>query len=221
MSLDGKMSIYSPTAKRDPAPAAGALPGRLPHGKARAHSALVRLLRWVLPAIMVGVVVLLAVLVGVHAVRRHAAAHKDASTPIRMLNPHFYGRDNQGRAYVLGAQQAARDERAFQQVLLWYPTITQDVNGPHPSTLTADTGLYHEDTRILLLRGHVKASGAKSSHFASDEAVVDTRTGTVKGPDALSSQTSMGDLQSKSFDIFDKGDRLVFKGGVHARLNKH
>jgi len=201
--------------------AIGPLSGPLPRGKARAHSRLVRVLRWLLPAIMVGVVVLLALLVGMHAIRRQAAAHRDASTPIRMLNPHFYGRDNQGRAYSLGARQAARDERSFQQVLLWYPTITQDVNGPSPSTLTADTGLYHEDTRILLLKGHVKASGAKASHFATDEAVVDTRTGIVKGPDALSSQTSMGDLQSKSFDIFDKGDRVVFKGGVHARLNKH
>jgi lipopolysaccharide export system protein LptC len=200
---------------------AAARSDHLPRGKARAHSRLVRVLRLVLPMIMLGVVVLLVVLVGVHAVRRHASGHKDASTPIRMLNPHFYGRDNQGRAYILGAQQAARDERSFQQVLLWYPTITQDVNGQHPSTLTADTGLYHEDTRILLLKGHVKANDAKASHFASDEAVVDTRTGTVKGPDALSSTSSMGDLQSKSFDVFDKGDRMVFKGGVHARLNKH
>jgi hypothetical protein len=29
----------------------------------------------------------------------------------------------------------------------------------------------------------------------------------------------MGDLQSTGFDLFDRGDRAVFKGGVHARLN--
>ena len=108
--------------------------------------------------IMLGVIGLLVTLVVAHAVRRQAAAHNDASTPIRMVNPHFFGRDSQGRAYTLGARQASRDEASFQTVLLNYPTVTLDVNGLHPSTLTADSGVYHEDTRILFLKGHVRAT---------------------------------------------------------------
>jgi lipopolysaccharide export system protein LptC len=207
-----------------PFPAAaheGPAASRLPHGKARAHSWLVHILRWVLPAIMVLVVAALAGLVGVHAIKRQAAAHKDASTPIRMVNPHFFGRDNQGRAFTLGARQAARDEQSFQRVLLTYPMVTLDVNGVRPSTLTADHGVYHEDTRLLYLQGHVRADNAKASTFATDEAVVDTRTGAVTGAGALSSQTPVGDVKSGSFDVYDKGDRVIFKGGVHARLNQH
>lgn len=192
---------------------------RMPRGKARAHSALVHVLRWLLPALMVLVVGALAVLVGVHAIKRQAAAHRDASTPIRMVNPHFFGRDNQGRAFTLGARQAARDEASFQTVLLSYPSVTLDMDGPHPSTLTADTGVYHEDTRILFLKGHVRADNAKASTFATDQAIVNTRTGVVTGAGALSSQTPVGDVKSGSFDVYDKGDRVIFKGGVHARLN--
>jgi lipopolysaccharide export system protein LptC len=194
---------------------------RPPHGKARVHSGLVHVLRWVLPAIMVLVIAALAGLVAIHAVKRQAAAHKDASTPIRMVNPHFFGRDNQGRRFTMGARQAARDERSFQTVLLIYPTVTLDVDGVHPSTLTADHGVYHEDTRLLYLKGHVRADNAKASTFATDEAVVDTRTGAVKGASALSSQTPVGNVKSGSFDVYDKGDRVIFKGGVHARLNQH
>jgi lipopolysaccharide export system protein LptC len=201
------------------APSAGL--GPPPRGKARAHSALVRVLRWLLPMIMIGVVGALVALVVAHAIRRHDAAHRDAATPIEMVNPHFFGRDSQGRAYTLGARQAARDEQSFQRVLLNYPSVTLDTEGPHPSTLTADNGVYHEDTRMLYLKGHVRADNAKASRFASDQAIVNTRTGTVTSPSALAGETPVGDVQSNGFDIFDKGARVVFKGGVHARLNQH
>ena len=87
--------------------------------------------------------------------------------------------------------------------------------------LTADSGVYHEDTRLLYLKGHVLANNAKSSQFATDEAIVNTKTGTVTSPAALSSRTPAGELRSNGFDVFDKGDTVVFKGGVHARLNQH
>jgi lipopolysaccharide export system protein LptC len=199
----------------------GAAKGPPPRGKARAHSRLVRLLRFLLPMIMVGVVGALVVLVVAHAVRRRDAAHRDAATPIEMVNPHFFGRDSQGRAYTLGARQAARDEQSFQRVLLSYPWIDMDTEGPHPSNLTADTGVYHEDTRMLYLKGHIRANNARDSRFATDQAIVNTRTGMVTSPTALQGETPLGDVQSHAFDVFDKGDRVVFKGGVHARLNQH
>ncbi|HEY2048205.1 MAG TPA: LPS export ABC transporter periplasmic protein LptC [Caulobacteraceae bacterium] len=192
-----------------------------PRGKARAHSRLVRVLRIILPMTMIAVAGMLAGFVAAHAIRQHQAAHAGVVAPIRMLNPHFYGRDAQGRPYTLTAREAARDTRAFQTVLLSDPFVTLDNPQGRPSTLVADTGVYHEDTRILLLRGHVRATDAKSGHFASDEAVVNTRTGSVVGPQALQSQSNTGALQSRSFNVYDKGDRMVFNGGVHARLNAH
>lgn len=192
-----------------------------PRGKPRVHTRLVRVLRWVLPAIMAGMIATLVGFVILHAVRRQDAVQKDAQTPIQMVNPHFFGRDNQGRPYIISAQQAARDERSFQRVLLSQPSMILDVNGPNPSTVSADEGVYHEDTRMLYLKGNILANNARDSHFATDEAVVNTRTGMVTSPTSLNSSTSSGQLQANSFDVFDKGDRVVFKGGVHARLNSH
>ena len=202
-------------------PSRSRAPDGMPRGKPRAHSRLVKVLRVVLPLIMVGIAGLLIALVAAHAVRRQAAAQKDASTPIRMVNPHFFGRDSQGRAFTLGARQASRDESSFQTVLLSYPSIVMDVNGPRPSTLTADSGVYHEDTRILFLKGHVRATNTRQSTFATDEATVNTRTGEVVGGEPLSSQTEVGNVTSNRFSVYDKGDKVVLKGGVHARLNQH
>jgi lipopolysaccharide export system protein LptC len=193
----------------------------MPRGKARSHTRLVHVLRLLLPLIMVGVVVGLAGLVGEHAIKRQAAAHQDATTPIRMVNPHFYGRDNQGRAYTLAAAEAARDEQSFQLVLLSFPTLVLNVDGPKPTHLSADSGVYHEDTRMLLLRGHIRGDDPRVLSVATDEALVNTRTGDVIGSRPLASRTPMAQVASKSFDVKDKGDRLIFKGGVHARLNQH
>jgi lipopolysaccharide export system protein LptC len=216
------MADLSPLGDRRWAPPVHADPP--PRGKARAHSRFVRVLRWLLPLIMVGMVATLLGLIVAHALRRRDAAWRDANTPIELVNPHFYGRDSQGRPYTLGARQAARDTRSFQTVLLSFPTFVlyaSDADRTKPSTITADTGVYHEDSRLLDLKGHVRAQNARSSRFAADQAVVDTRTGRVTSPSALSSQTPLGDLQSTGFDVFDKGDRVVFNGGVHARLNSH
>jgi lipopolysaccharide export system protein LptC len=206
---------------RNVEPRSAHLSGPPPRGRARIHSRFVRVLRWVLPMVMIGVVGLLVGLVAAHAIRRRDAAHRDASTPIEMVNPHFFGRDNQGRPYTLTARQAARDERTFQTVLLSYPAMTLNAGGPKPSVVTADSGIYREDSRMLYLKGHVRATNDTTSRFATDQAVVNTRTGSVTSPTALASDSPMGDLQSRSFDIFNKGDRVVFKGGVHGRFNQH
>lgn len=194
--------------------------GPPPRAKARQHSRLVKVMRWALPMAMVAVLGLLVGLIGQHSLSRRGVAHEPVNQ-IVMTNPHFFGRDSQGRAFMLSARQAARDPQDFQKVLLQFPHITQDVDGANPSTLTANTGVYREDTRILLLNGNVHADNSKDSAFATQEAIVNTRTGTVTGPQAIQGQTNVGNVKSGSFNVYDKGDRVIYKGGVHARLNQH
>lgn len=194
---------------------------RMPHGRARTHSAVVKVLRIVLPATMVGVVALLAGLVGTHAIRRQQAAHQDSATPIRMINPRFFGRDNRGRAYILAAREAARDEQAFQVVLLTYPTLNLGIDEPKPTRVSADSGVYHEDTRMLLLTGHIRGDDPKLANIATDRALVNTKTGDIVGAAAVANQAKVGDVSGRSFQVKDKGDRVIFRGGVHARLKQH
>jgi len=190
----------------------------MPRGKARVHSRMVRFLRIALPLLMAAVIALLAALVVQHALRRRAASHQDSATPIRMTNPHFFGRDVHGRAFTLAAQQAERDERSLQVVLLTNPSLTLDQGGVHPSTVVADSGVYHEDTRIVQLAGHVHGANSAGEKFATDRMVVNTKTGEVQGPKALAAQTAMGQVRSNSYSVYNKGETVVFKGGVHSQL---
>ena len=73
-----------------------------------------------------------------------------------MIAPHFIGRDDQGRAFNLAARIAVRDDADLQRVILTAPSMAMDVDTPQPKTITADRGVYDEDTRILRLVGHVR-----------------------------------------------------------------
>lgn len=192
----------------------------MPRGKPRVRSRLVRVLRWALPTLMIGMFLLLLVLVASHAVRRSNAPGQPNSTAIRMLNPRFFGRDTQERPYVLSAAEARRDPNQPQTVLLTAPAMELQNATGKATQVSADTGVYHEDSRILILQGHVHGYDAsRNTNIATDRAVIDTKSGSVSSEGGLAGQSSAGALQSRGFNAYDKGDRLVFKGGVHARLN--
>ena len=61
-------------------------------------------------------------------------------------------------------------------------------------------------------------SEAKGLRFLSQEAIVDTRTGKVVGQSQVQGEGPLGQLNAKSYSVEDKGDRLVFRGGVRARV---
>jgi lipopolysaccharide export system protein LptC len=175
-------------------------------------------LRWLLPVLILAMLGLLAAFVVSQAVRAAAARPKELPTQIRMMAPHFIGRDNQGRAFNLAARLAVRDDADMQRVYLGAPVMVMDSDSPHPKTLTADNGVYDEDTHLLHLTGHVRVDDAAATTAGSEEALVDTRAGTVTGVSPISASGPMGDIHAGSFTATQKSGTVVMHGGVHATL---
>jgi lipopolysaccharide export system protein LptC len=186
--------------------------------RARIHGRLVLALRWLLPTLILAMLGLLGAFVVSQAVRAAAARPKELPTQIRMISPHFIGRDNQGRAFNLAARLAVRDDADMQRVYLGAPVMVMDADSAHPKTLTADRGVYDEDTRILRLIGHVRVDDAAASTVGSNEALVDTRAGTVTGVSPIAASGPMGAIQAGSYSATQKGGVVVMHGGVHAVL---
>lgn len=186
--------------------------------QARAHSRLVLALRWLLPTLILGMFGLLAAFVVSEALRAAAAQPKEEPTQIRMIGPHFIGRDDKGRAFNLASRVAVRDDADMQRVYLGQPVMVMDSDTPHPKTLTADRGVYDEDTRILHLVGHVRVDDAAASTVGSNEALVDTRAGTVTGVSPIAASGPMGSIQGGSYTATEKSGTVVMHGGVHAVL---
>lgn len=183
----------------------------------RRRSRVIAALRIALPGLIGLILVGLAGSVAYSTLTTQAAPNGKASDPICLVNPHFLGRDRRGRPFVLTSVTATRDPQNYQRVFLDKPTLVLDKDGPDPLHVTAGAGVFHEDTGKLEVSHGVRLSSARGD-FDTAESVYDTKSGEVEGSAAVQGAGSLGEIQAKSYGVYDKGARMVFSGGVHGRL---
>jgi lipopolysaccharide export system protein LptC len=186
--------------------------------KWRARSRLIHALRVVFPALIGLIFAFLVTEVLIRTISGAKIQPAETNAPIRLVKPRFVGRDAKGRAFVLTAATAVRDEKDYQRVLLDTPMLVLDEEGPNPARLSAASGVYREDDGILHLKGGVKLNG-QDVNFKTATSVFNTATGEVEGSGEISGVGSAGEIIAKSYGVYDKGDRMVFKGGVQAHIN--
>lgn len=183
----------------------------------RRRSRLIRVLRIALP-LAIGLI--FATLIGfiVQGTIAGGPIQPDAAdTPIRLVNFRLVGRDDRGRAFVLTADSATRDQQDYQRVLLVKPALLVDSESPRPTRLSARTGVMHEGTGRLQLDGDVQLNGADLS-IATASSVYDTATGVLQGQGQIAGRTALGDVSAKSYGVYDEGERMIFRGGVRGRI---
>jgi len=193
-----------------------------PHGRDferwRRRSRLIRRLRVILPALIVLILASLAGFILHTTFLGRDAAPREADAPIQLVNPRFVGKDDKGRAFVLTAASAVRDENDYQRVLLDKPALILDAEGIDPTRVTAKSGVYREDRRVLNLDGGVTMTGQDTT-FDTLSSIFNTATGELEGEGEISGSSSLGEITAKSYGVYDKGERLVFKGGVRGRID--
>ena len=185
----------------------------------RRRSRTIRMLRILLPVTIGLILLFLAGAVAFNALTSQPAQPRETSTPIRLVRPRIVGRDERGRAFVITAQSATRDPRDYQRVILDHPALVLDEQGPDPLRLMSTAGVYHEGTYQLDLHGGVRLVGSKAA-FDTATSLYDTKTGTITGSGPIQGSGSLGEINAKSYAIYDKGNRVIFKGGVHTRLDR-
>ncbi len=184
----------------------------------RRRSRLIRTLRIVLPA---SIALIFLGLVGSVAWSTFSAQPKatrgSGDEPIRLVKPRFVGRDDKGRAFVLTAESAIRDRLDYQRVMLTKPALVLDEGGPDEMRINGAQGIFHEQNSKLELSGGVRMADTKNA-FATAASLFDAKTGEVIGSGPIQGAGGLGEINAKSYGVYDKGDRMVFKGGVRTRL---
>ena len=183
----------------------------------RRRSRVIAAMRIALPGLIGLILAGLAGSVAYNALTTQRAPNGNANDPIRFVNPHFVGRDVHGRPFVLTSVTATRDPNDDQRVFLDKPTLTLDEDGPDPLHITGGSGIYHEDTGKLEVSHGVRMSDARGA-FDTDQSVFDTKTEDLVGSVPVHGLGSLGEIQAKSYGVYDKGGRMVFTGDVHTRL---
>lgn len=183
----------------------------------RRRSRVIRVLRVLFPLLIVAILGGLAAMVAWSSLSGAHAPTGSPNDPIRLVNPRFVGRDTRSRAFVLTALTATRDPNDFDKVYMDHPALVLDEEGPDPLRIVAKQGVYHQNTGKLEVSGGVRLSGARGA-FDTAQSLYDTKTGELEGSGPVHGLGSVGEISARSYGVYDQGDRMVFKGGVHTVL---
>jgi len=186
----------------------------------RRRSRRVRLARIVLPATIAILLASVAAQVGWRTYMAATHPPAEAKTEIRLITPRFYGQSTDGQSFMITARSAVRDDKDPRRIILDEPALTLDLGSPTPTRMTAKHGVYRQDDFSLNLKENVRLDDGTGYRFASEESFVDTKTGDVTGESTLNGEGPSGQVQSRAYSVYDKGDRIVFRGGVRARFER-
>ena len=178
----------------------------------RARSRRVRLLRRVLPVVILvlagGTISWIVLRTVMSDVERQAGA----SNEVRLDNPMFHGQDAEGRSFVIGAKGAIRDPDTGRFRLVG-PALRLNLGGRKVTELTADGGTYDQVAKTVTIGPNVRiADGGSGFTMITPEAVVDTSTGIVTGNKGVQGTGPLGTINASSYAIYEQGDRVVFSG---------
>jgi lipopolysaccharide export system protein LptC len=183
----------------------------------RRRSRVIKGLRIALPGLIGLILATLAGSVALNTLAINKTSQGKASDPIRLVHPHFIGRDARGRPFILSSETATRDPQDYNRIYLDKPNLVLDEDGADPLHIVAGSGILHENTGKLEVSHGVRLSGARGA-FDTAQSVFDTKTEELVGSGPVQGLGSLGEIQAKSYGVYDKGARMVFSGGVHSRL---
>lgn len=177
----------------------------------------VRALRWALP-MAAGALLILCIAQVALSMMSAPTPEAEPAQVSKMLKPHFSGADPDGRTFKITGREGVRDEKQAGHIVIADPVLTLRTAEGATKQATAKSGVYDEPGHTLILTGDVKMDNGAGSRFSAQKAHIDTRTGVVSGQTGLQIDRDDAQVQSGSYTVENKGDRLILKGGVSGRL---
>lgn len=186
----------------------------------RKRSRLIHFFRRALPiSILVVAAGLLVWIVG-KSIWSSVTGLKADSSEIRVTNARFYGQDQGGRSFVLGAREAVRVGAQSDNVNLVQPSLQLSNTNNKPTRAEAARGVYSQTSQQVQLTGGVSVTDVGSGYrFETQRTQIDTRAGVISGDSPVKGYGPLGEISASSYAIYDQGERLTFKGNVRARIN--
>ena len=142
----------------------------------------------------------------------------DEAETLRMSNARYVGTDNQQRPYVVTATLAARESAHAPRTDLTNPKADMTTSGGAWVAVTAETGVYHNMSRVLDLAGDVSLFHDGGTEFHTARAEVDLNAGAASGDDPVAGQGPTSTVTAEGFRLYDRGAVVIFTGKSHLVL---
>lgn len=186
----------------------------------RRRSLIVSFWRGALPTV-IGVSILgMAIWAGVKTIGDLQPANRSAGE-IRMIGPEFHGHDKKGRPYVVTAESAVRDPVKTDRSILTKPKLVMQTENRGDLTVTADSGLYDEASKVMDLTGNVVATDGQGYRFASPTAHVISDAHSVSGREGVLITGPLGQTSGSAYSMDDKAGHALIIGNVKTHLVPH
>jgi lipopolysaccharide export system protein LptC len=137
-----------------------------------------------------------------------------ASEPLRMINPRFIGRTENGGPYQLSAEMAERAQGENQPIELIAPVYRTEAG----TIMLAPRGIYNEQAQTVVFDGEVLFSDRNGNRFTTPNMIVDLERGTLTGRGGVTGAGPLGVLRAGSYELRDSDRALVLGGGVQGQI---
>lgn len=181
------------------------------------YSRFVNLMKFLLPAVAVGLLLLVVAWPRIQAGIDHlrlsfTRLDLTEARDLRMVNARFSGIDKSHRPYVLTADVARQMPDHNDLMALEGPKGDITLQSGAWLAITAYTGVYLTQGQLLDLFGDVKLFHDRGYELTTDTAHVDMTRGTAEGNDPVQGQGVFGDIASQGFRLLDHGQTIIFTG---------
>ena len=130
----------------------------------------------------------------------------------QIVNPRFTGTDSENRPFTVTADAASQVQSSPNMIDLSFPRADITMESGVWLAISADSGLFDRKSQKLALKGTVNLFHDAGYELRTTSAHVDLAGGVAEGQDPVTGQGAFGSLQSTGFQIFDRGERVIFSG---------
>jgi lipopolysaccharide export system protein LptC len=201
---------------------ANAAPGSTQPERALWRSRQVAYLKLMLPAIALLIVTLILAWPRIvrddNRVRFGGGVTAAEAETLRMVNARYVGLDDQQRPYVVTSALATRETAHAPLTDLATPKADMTTASGAWVAVTAQTGVYHNDAKLLDLAGDVSVFHDGGTEFHTTKAQVDLSAGSAAGDEPVDGQGPTGTVAAEGFRLYDRGAVIIFTGKAHMVL---
>ena len=187
------------------------------HKASKRHSLFVNFMRFVLPAVALALIAVVAIWPQMHTDKTrfrldYAKVSPNTANTLSMTKPRFTGLDASERPFTVTAQSGTQVAAGSPLIDLDTPQADVTLKDGTWVSLNAAEGTYNQNTGDLDLRGSVSLFQDKGYEFNTARAFLNVKTGSAHGEEKVHGQGPFGNLTSEGFRISQHGKYIVFTG---------
>ncbi len=181
------------------------------------HSLLVGVLKVMLPALAVGLVLMLVVWSQISPNDDHIRIGLTELAPedidsVNVVNARYEGMDKKHRPFTVTAVRATQVDRKSDILDLTGPKADMTTESGAWLAVSADTGRYARKADVLDLKGSVSLFHDRGFEFHARSVRVNLKESTAVSDEPVEGQGPNGQLTAQGFEVSRGGDRILFTG---------